>query len=61
MPLATWMDLESIRLTELSRRKAMGFPPYVESKKQMNKRNRLINTENKWVVARGRRVEGRVK
>lgn len=42
-----WMDLEGIVLT-----KTLQFHLYMESKKQQ-KRNRLVNEDNKVAVARG--------
>ena len=61
--MTTWVDTEEIMLNEISQREKnnchMISLSYVKPKKQMNKqtknRNRLINTENKRVVARGER------
>ena len=57
--VTVWMDLEGIMLSEISQRKmnTVCFHLYVESKilKKMSPpkpRNRLIDTENKLVVAR---------
>ena len=67
LPFAmTWMELESILLSEISQRKTNSilFRPYVEFKKQTNKnkqrknkkvktRNTLLTIDNKLMVIRG--------
>ena len=67
MPFAaTWMDMEIIRLSEVSQRKTniIWYHFYVESRKKSHKwtylqnRNRLTDLENKLMVMGGR-VEGR--
>ena len=57
-----WMDKEGILLREMSQRQSLCDFTYVESKKQMNKqnRNRIIDTENKQVVARLGGLGGRI-
>ena len=64
MPFAaTWVDLEIIILNEVSQRQISHYL-YVQSKKviQMKlftKRNRLTDTENKFMVTKGEQeVEG---
>ena len=64
---ATWMDLESVILNEVSqrRRNVLWLSLYVKSKKKWYKwtylqnRNRLSDLENKLVVSRGKDGGGR--
>ena len=53
--VTTWIDLEGTVLCEISQRKTdtISFRSYVESKNQT--KSRFINTENKLMVARGKR------
>ena len=55
--IATWMDLESIMLSEISQTEEYKYHTisliYGIQKTKQN-RNRLIDTENKLVVARGK-------
>ena len=60
LPLVTaWKDLKGILLNEINQRKAniICFHLYMESKKQnkhiSQNRNRLTDTENKLIFARG--------
>ena len=64
--VTTWMDLESTMLSEIKVRQrktnTVWFHLYVESKKQMNKHNKIetvIETENQQVVTRGENGEER--
>ena len=64
MHFVIWMDPRSIRLSEISQRdthtNTVYFHLHVESTKTKN-RNRLIDTENKLIVAREKGDGGSVK
>ena len=68
MPLAMWMNLENIALSEISQIKTntIWYHLYVESKKEYKwmytqNRNTVTDTENNLVVTKGRRNTGRKK
>ena len=67
MPFAaTWMDLEIIILSEISQRQISCDITYMESKiwykwTYLQNRNRLTDIENKLMVTKGERQEGRDK
>ena len=67
-PAATWMDLESIRLSEVIQRKTniMWYHLYVKSKmmREMNlltKQKETHKLQNKLMVTKGEKWEGRDK
>ena len=57
----TWMDLDSIMLTEISKRKTISSHLYVQSKKKKKSQTSLTDIENKLVIAKDLRSMGVVK
>ena len=58
-PVTKWMDMEGIQPSAVSQRETYAFTSMWNLTKQMNKqnRNRLTDTENRRVAARGKRSE----